>query len=191
MYLFFFLKKWNLISIHFPTLHYITCHLADAFFQSDLQLLHMSEDARLWSNYGPSVLLRDTLVDVLQWELNPDLPHQRHVSYPLHPHHPTYKDWSYNALIELWSCNILCHFCACSLNIVFGFHCFPSPSFCPLYPCLVFPPTLPIILDVMTHYNVTHKGKWLLCLVTDLPWTNSSLCIRVKKSVLKVSLSCH
>ncbi len=34
-------------------LHYITfIHLADAFIQSDLQLLYMSEVARLWSNEG-------------------------------------------------------------------------------------------------------------------------------------------
>ena len=32
------------------TLHYISCHLADAFLQSDLQLLYMSEVAQLWSN---------------------------------------------------------------------------------------------------------------------------------------------
>jgi len=29
---------------------YIFIHLADAFIQSDLQLLYMSEVARLWSN---------------------------------------------------------------------------------------------------------------------------------------------
>lgn len=81
-----------------------------------------------------------------------------------------------NALCVV-SCNILSRSCAGSLNIALGFHCFPSPSFCPPYPRLVFPPTLPIILDVITHYNVTHKGKRLLCLVTDLhrPGPNSSL----------------
>lgn len=49
-------------------------------------------------------------------------------------------------------------------------HSFPSLSLCPRYPRLVFPPTLPIILDVITHYNVTHKGKRPLCLQTDLLW---------------------
>lgn len=58
---------------------------------------------------------------------------------------------------------------------------FSSPSFCPQYPRLVFPPTLPIILDVITHYNVTQKGKRLLCLETDLPLTNSCLWTLVKK----------
>lgn len=49
-------------------------------------------------------------------------------------------------------------------------HSFPSLSLCPRYPRLVFPPTLPIILDVITHYNVTHKGRRPLCLQTDLLW---------------------
>lgn len=92
--------------------------------------------------------------------------------------------------LELWSCNTLCHFCGGSLNIVLGFHYFPSPSFCPQHPRLVFPPTLPIILDVITHYNVTHKGKRLLCLETDLPRTNSSLWLLGKRKCLE-SLSCH
>lgn len=48
-----------------------------------------------------------------------------------------------------------------------GFIVFPLPSFCLQYPRLVFPPTLPIILDAITHHNVTHKGKWLLRLETD------------------------
>lgn len=45
--------------------------------------------------------------------------------------------------------------------------CFSSLSLRPQYPRLVFPPTLPIILDVITHHNVTHKGKRLLRLETD------------------------
>lgn len=87
--------------------------------------------------------------------------------------------------LELWSCNTLCHFCGGSLNIVLGFHCFTLPSFCPQHPRLVFPPTLPIILDVITHYNVTHKGKRLLCLENDLPRTNSSLCLLGKRKCLE------
>lgn len=46
------------------------------FPQNDLQLL--------WSNYGLSVLLRDTLVDGSQWGLS----HQKQASYPLHHHQP-------------------------------------------------------------------------------------------------------
>lgn len=66
-------------------------------------------------------------------------------------------------------------------------HRFPSLSLCPQYPRLVFPPTLPIILDVITHYNVTHKGKRPLCLETDLSRTSSSLCIWVKKVSLRAN----
>lgn len=61
-------------------------------------------------------------------------------------------------------------------------HCFPSLSLCPKYPRLVFLPTFPIILDVITHYNVTHKGKLLLCLEIDLCLTSCT------KSLFKVSL---
>jgi len=42
-------------------------HLADAFIQSDLQLLYMSEVTRLWSV-------------LLTVDSNPGLSHQRHVS---------------------------------------------------------------------------------------------------------------
>lgn len=46
-------------------------------------------------------------------------------------------------------------------------HTFPSLSLCPPSPRLLFPPTLPIILDVITHDNVTHKGERPLRLQTD------------------------
>lgn len=57
-----------------------------------------------------------------------------------------------------------------------GLLSFSSLSLRPQYPRLVFPPTLPIILDVITHHNVTHKGKRLLRLETDPSrtlWSNS------------------
>jgi hypothetical protein len=42
---------WNILSIIYTQRFTFTfIHLADAFIQSDLQLLHMSEVARLWSN---------------------------------------------------------------------------------------------------------------------------------------------
>ena len=41
-----------------PTLHYITCHLADAFIQSDLQLIRLSRRHTPWSNVGLRALLR-------------------------------------------------------------------------------------------------------------------------------------
>lgn len=44
---------------------------------------------------------------------------------------------------------------------------FSSLSLRPEYPCLLFPPTLPIILDVITNHNLTHKGKRRLRLATD------------------------
>lgn len=44
---------------------------------------------------------------------------------------------------------------------------FSSLSLRPQYPRLVFPPTLPIILDVITRHNLTHKGKRRLRLETD------------------------
>lgn len=79
-----------------------------------------------------------------------------------------------------WLNNILCLFCASILDIVLGFHGFPSPSYGPPFTRLVFPPTLPIILDVITHCNVTHKGKQLLCL-TDLGPTLPSACWERKR----------
>lgn len=75
-----------------------------------------------------------------------------------------------------------------ALNILSGIQCFPSPTFCPQYPRLVFPPTLPIILDVITHYNVTHKGKRPLHLETDLHWTGYSHCTSVKERANELSL---
>lgn len=61
----------------------------------------------------------------------------------------------------------------CCVTLVHWHHhcswlpCFSSLSLPPQYPRLVFPSTLPIILDVITHHNVTHKGKRLLRLETD------------------------
>ena len=47
-------------------------HLADTFIQSDLQLLYMSEVARLWSNEGLRVLLRYTMVYGSQSGIEPE-----------------------------------------------------------------------------------------------------------------------
>ena len=40
----------NLVQNHIYIYIFTFIHLADAFIQSDLQLLYMSEVARLWSN---------------------------------------------------------------------------------------------------------------------------------------------
>ena len=52
-------------------LDYITCHLADAFIQSNLQLIRLSRRHTPWSNVGLRALLRGpTAVQILSW------PHQ-------------------------------------------------------------------------------------------------------------------
>ena len=40
------------------SVHYITCHLADAFIQSDLQLIRLSRRHTPWSNVGLRALLK-------------------------------------------------------------------------------------------------------------------------------------
>ena len=53
------------------TLHYITCHLADAFIQSDLQWIRLSRRHTPWSNVGLRASLKGpTAVQILSW------PHQ-------------------------------------------------------------------------------------------------------------------
>ena len=47
--------RWDLA--HGPTC-YITCHLADAFIQSDLQLIRLSRRHTPWSNVGLRALLK-------------------------------------------------------------------------------------------------------------------------------------
>ena len=50
---------------------YITCHLADTFIQSDLQLIRLSMRHTPWSNVGLRALLKGpTAVQILSW------PHQ-------------------------------------------------------------------------------------------------------------------
>ena len=50
------------------TLHYITCHLADAFIQSDLQLIRLSRRHTPWSNVGLRALLKGpTAVQILSY----------------------------------------------------------------------------------------------------------------------------
>ena len=52
-------------------LHYNTCHLVDAFIQSDLQLIKLSRIHTPWSNVGLRALLKSpTAVQILSW------PHQ-------------------------------------------------------------------------------------------------------------------
>ena len=49
-------------------LHYITCHLADAFIQSDLQLIRLGRRHTPWSNVGLRALLKGpTAVQILSW----------------------------------------------------------------------------------------------------------------------------
>ena len=58
-------------------LHYIICHLADAFIQSDLQLIRQSRRHTPWSNVGLRALLKGpTAVQILSW------PHQRSSHQP-------------------------------------------------------------------------------------------------------------
>lgn len=64
-------------------------------------------------------------------------------------------------------------------------HTFPPLSLCPPYPRLLFPPTLPIILDVITHDNVTHKGERPLRLQTDLSLWRTLLSAYGKKRCLE------
>ena len=58
-------------TYHFKTcvlLHYITCHLADAFIHSDLQLIRLSRRHTPWSNVGLRALLKGlTAVQILSW----------------------------------------------------------------------------------------------------------------------------
>ena len=52
-------------------MQYITCHLADAFIQSDLQLIRLSRRHTPWNNVGLRALLKGpTAVQILAW------PHQ-------------------------------------------------------------------------------------------------------------------
>jgi len=57
---------WLGVPTIFLVITFIFIHLADTFIQSDLQLLYMSEVARLWSNLsdtlGHLVTLSETLV---------------------------------------------------------------------------------------------------------------------------------
>ena len=81
----------NIIYSIFHRIFKKTCRIIKDFCPKQSQKNYgrtgMSEVTRLWSNQWLSVLLRDTLVDVSQWESNLDLQHQRHVSYPLRHHH--------------------------------------------------------------------------------------------------------
>ena len=62
---------WNTAVYYRNLLHYITCHLADAFIQSDLQLIRLSRRHTPWSNVGLRALLKGpTAVQILSW------PHQ-------------------------------------------------------------------------------------------------------------------
>ena len=52
----------------FTALHYVTCNLADAFIQSDLQLTRLSRRHIPWSNLGLRALLKGpTAVQILSW----------------------------------------------------------------------------------------------------------------------------
>ena len=62
------------LSYHIPRLvqlantHYITCNLADAFIQSDLQLIRLGRRHTPWSNVGLRALLKGpTAVLILSW----------------------------------------------------------------------------------------------------------------------------
>ena len=49
-------------------LHYVTCHLADAFIQSDLQLIRPSKRHTPWSDVGLRASLKGpTAVRILSW----------------------------------------------------------------------------------------------------------------------------
>ena len=59
---------------------YITCHLADAFIQSDLQLMRLNRRHTPWSNVGLRALLKGpTALQILSWPhqgSNPQPPNQ-------------------------------------------------------------------------------------------------------------------
>ena len=58
----------NLMFLILLTLHYITCNLADALNQRDLQLNRLSRRHITWSNVGLRALLKGpTAVRILSW----------------------------------------------------------------------------------------------------------------------------
>ena len=88
----------NLMKIYpkMCILFYITCHLADAFIQSDLQLIRLSRRHTPWSNVGLRALLKGpTAVRILSW------PHQG----------SNHRPWQHPSslltvkLVYFWSCH--------------------------------------------------------------------------------------
>ena len=62
--------KWNCKVVNLAG-YYITCHLANAFIQSDLQFIRLSRRHTTWSNVGLRALLKGpTAVQIFSW------PHQ-------------------------------------------------------------------------------------------------------------------
>ena len=73
-----FISIQSCINCFDITLHYITCHLADAFIQSDLQLIRLSRRHTPWSNVGLRALLKGpTAVQIFYrgrtWDRTTDL----------------------------------------------------------------------------------------------------------------------
>ena len=69
------MANWKTVRYAFSTLHYMTCHLLDAFIQSDLYTFSTVDNPHR-SNVGWSVSPRDTTTCWLQWDsnlLSPDL----------------------------------------------------------------------------------------------------------------------